>query len=242
MSHSRPDRVGAVTDDLHDRGYTLTREEGAVVSDGPGGLTSADAPLAVTSLVDGNPLTVVSAVATAAHRGFVPVLVTDGSPAAVEALLSEPFLLRGREAGREFVSVEDRIRLPDDSYACVGTRGEFRWAESPSGPTDDPRLVLTVGDEVCAVFDSVDGLTCPGPSASAFRYSYARGADGRFRVLEDGAAVGAYTGVSAMRADGFRPVPLPLVPEHHVRANGRLARSTVVASVEAGTVTYCSFP
>jgi len=187
----------------------------------------------VTPLVDDAPLTVVSAIANAAHRGFVPLLVTD-SHEAVEPLLSEPFLLRG--AGpREFYDVEDRIGLPDDSYACVGTPGTLRWAETDT--TDSPGLTLRASGDVVAAFDGVGALTCPGPSTSAFRYSYARGEDGRFRVFRDGAVVGRYTGVGAMRADGFRPTPLPLVPEHHVRENGRLARQTVVAVV-GDRVTY----
>lgn len=64
----------------------------------------------------------------------------------------------------------------------------------------------------------------------------------RFFSIEDGRVVGRYTGVGAMRTDGFRPVPLPLVPEHHVRDGGTLARATLVASVAAEdqTVTYRS--
>ena len=238
MTPSTSTRVAAVVDDLRARGHALARTEwGATVSEGSGDLADVDAPLAVTRLVDGNPLTVVSTIANAADRGFVPLLVTDDhTREAADPVLSDPFLLREEShAGRSFFAIEDRIRLSDDSYACVAADGAFRWKET--GRTDDPQLVLGVGGETVTAFDSVEALTCPGPSVSAFRYSYARGDDGRFRVLRDGAVVGRYTGVGAMRADGFRPVPLPLVPEHHVRKNGRLARQTVLATVADG-VTY----
>jgi hypothetical protein len=243
MSLTVSPRSGVVTDNLRERGFAVDDEEWASVARGAStGLAGVDAPLAVVSLGNSRPLTVVSAIANAADEGYVPVLVADPQTAdAVEPLLSEPFLLRDEQAGdREFLAIEDRILLSDDSYACLGASGPVRWFED--GSTDDPLLVLDVGGETVAALDSVDGLACPGPSVSAFQYSYARGDDGRFRVFEDGQAVGRYTGVSAMRADGFRPVPLPLVPEHHVREGGRLARATVVATVtDSDGVSYRSF-
>ncbi len=245
MSLTASRRVVAVADDLQDRGFTLDEEGWASVArGGPTALAGVDAPLAVTPLRNGNPLTVASAIANAAHEGHVPVLVADQRTTdETEPILSEPFLLEGERAGgREFFPVEDRIMLSDDSYACLGAGGPIRWFEDTDGATDDPPLVLQAGEETVTVLDAVDGLACPGPSASAFQYSYARGDDRRFRVFREGQAVGRYTSISAMRADGFRPVPLPLVPEHHVRDNGQLARATVVATA-AGTdsVTYRSF-
>jgi hypothetical protein len=244
MSPTASGHSAVVADDLRERGFALDDEGWATVArDGPTELAGVDAPLALISLRDSRPLTVVSAVANAAQEGLVPVLVAGSrTEAAIEPLLSEPFLLEGRRAGgRRFVSIEDRILLSDDSYACVGASGDIEWFEDGE-TTDDPPLVLEVGGETVAVFDSVDGLACPGPSASAFQYSYARGEDGQFRVIADGEAVGRYTSISVMRNDGFRPVPLPLVPEHHVHEHGRLARATLVASAEADdrTVTYRS--
>jgi hypothetical protein len=235
--------VAAVTDDLGGRGFTLDEEGWATVARGrPESLTGVDAPLAVVPLADSRPLTVVSTIANAAHEGRVPVLVADRrTEREVEPLLSEPFLLEDRE-DREFVPIEDRIRLSDDSYACVGTGGQIEWFEHSDGVTDSPSLVLSVGGDRVTTLGSVDGLACPGPSVSAFPYSYARGEDGRFRVFENGQAVGQYTSVGAMRADGFRPVPLPLVPEHHVRDHGRLARATLLATVDSDQgVSYRSF-
>lgn len=242
MSLTASGRAAVVTDDLLDRGFTLDDEEWATVASGPSTVAGVDAPLAIISLRDGRPLTVVSAIGAAAHEDYVPVLVADRrTEDEFEPILSEPFLLESQMGrGRAFFSIEDRIMLSDDSYACVGASGPIEWSEQSAGATDDPSLVLDVGGETITILDSVEGLACPGPSASAFRYSYARGEDRQFRVFEDGQVVGRYPGVSAMRADGFRPVPLPLVPEHHVRKNGRLARSTVVASVadDKRAVTY----
>jgi hypothetical protein len=160
----------------------------------------------------------------------------------IEPILSGPFLLRGRRAGgREFLPVEDRIRLQDGSYACTAREGGIRWREEAGRASDEPSLLLEVGGETAAVLGSVGALACPGPSATAFQYAYTRGDDGQFHVLERGRTIGRYPTVSAMRADGFRPVELPLVPEHHVQENGPLARATVVATVAAdGSVDYRS--
>lgn len=245
MSLTASDRTETVVDDLRDRGFTLDTEGWVPVASGPSeALVGLDAPLAIVPLRDSNPLTVVSAIANAAHDGTVPVLVADPrTEDEIEPILSEPFLLDDRRGGgRAFFPIEDRIRLSDGSYACVGTSGPIEWFEDAREATDDPALVLEVGGETVAVLDSVDGLACPGPSVSTFQYSYARGEDGQFRVFDDGQVVGRYTSVTAMRADGFRPLALPLVPEHHVRDHGRLARATVVATVadDGRTVAYRS--
>lgn len=235
-------RRDTVADDLRERGYSLTADEWPTVARGDTTtIAGVDAPLALVSLRDDRPLTVVSAIANAAHEGYVPVLVAHPQTASeIEPLLEGPFLLAGRDSGREFVPIEDRILLSDDSYACLGTTGPVNWFEEDSRETDSPPLALTVGGDRVATLDSVDGLACPGPAAAAFRYSYARNDAGRFCVFDDGDVLERYASVSAMRADGFRPVPLPLVPEHHIRDHGRLARATVVATVDDGVVSYRS--
>jgi hypothetical protein len=242
MSSTASRRGAVVADDLRDRGFALDDDGWASVARGPStDLAGVDAPLAVVPLTNSNPLTVVSAIANAAHDGHVPVLVADRhTETGIKPILSDPFLLDGWSAdGRRFLTVEDRILLSNDRYACVGIRGQFEWFEDGEA-TDDPPLALEVGGNPVATLDSVDGLACPGPSASAFRYSYARGDDSQFRVFENDRVAGRYTGIGAMRADGFRPVPLPLVPEHHVRDHGRLARATVVASLADDAVSYRS--
>lgn len=242
MTDSPSARIERVEDDLRDRGFTIdTDGSSRIARDGPTDLTGVDAPLAVISVTDSNPLTVISAVAAAAHEGRVPVLVVDQHDhESVAEILSTPFALAGEQDRlREFYAVEDRIQLTDDSFACVRASGPFSWAESAeSGSAESPQLALTVGGETVAVLDSVEGLACPGPSPAAFRYRYARNEDGRFLVSEGEAVVGDYSGVTAMRADGVRPVPLPLVPEHHVRSNGHLARAVLVATVDDGVVRY----
>lgn len=241
MTRSSPARIERLTADLRNRGFEVERSGGSVLArDGPTALAGVDAPLEAVRIPDGNPLTVVSAVVNAAHEGRIPVLVVDHhSHDSVCDLLSSPFALADQRAGlRRFHTVEDRIRLTDDTFACVSTSGELSWSEIADGAVDSPQLRLTVGDETVAVLDSVAGLACPGPSPAAFRHRYARGPDGQFRVYEGSDLVGRYSGVTAMRADGVRPVPLPLVPEHHVRANARLARAVLLATVEDGTVRY----
>lgn len=242
MTPTASRRTDAVVEDLRNRGFDVTPTEWGTIARGDGSaIAGVDAPLAAVSLRDSRPLTVVSAVANAAHEGYVPVLVAHPQTATeIEALLADPFLLDGRDGGREFVTIEDRIRLSDDTYACLGTAGPVRWTETATRDTDDPPLVLTAGGDRIATLDSVDGLACPGPAASTFRYSYARNDARQFCLFEDGTLVARYASVSAMRADGFRPVPLPLVPEHHVRDHGRVARATVVATVDGSDISYRS--
>lgn len=259
MPHPRTRRFDAVRRDLRDRGFDLESvDDGVVAAGGSLPATTADAPLAVVYPDDTAPLTIVSEVATAAREGSVPVLVVDEWTAAdVRGVLAAvPFVADRRNGGRVFYDVQDRIQLRDDTYACVPT-GPLQWLEAPAdrdgapigadtaatggaaSDTDDPQLLLRVGDRTVAALDSVAALRCPGPATAAFPYRYDR-TDGRFRVLEDEAVVGRYGSVRAMRTDGYRPAPLPLVPEHHVRSNGHLARSTVLARVEDGTIEYVS--
>jgi hypothetical protein len=244
MTHSPSDRIERVADDLRDRGFTLdTDSSSPTARDGPTDLAAVDAPLAVIPISDSNPLTIISAVATAAHDGHVPLLIVDGYDRdSVVEFLSSPFALAGEQNGlRQFHTVEDRIQLTDDSFACVTRRGGLSWIESTeTDQAESPQLHLTAGEETVSVLDSVEGLACPGPSATAFRHRYERGDDGRFRVYEGETVVGEYVGVTAMRADGVRPVPLPLVPEHHVRSNGHLARAVVVATADDGGVRYAN--
>lgn len=119
-----------------------------------------------------------------------------------------------------------------------GSDPTFRWRETdtPVGPVaavdgvdpaavDDggrptvPRLVCEVADEVLVVLAGVESLRTP-PS-EAFPYFYRRDAtDKRFRVRrgDDGTVVESVSGFAAMRAAGFVPVPMPLVPEHAIGA------------------------
>ncbi|MXR51948.1 hypothetical protein GRX03_10085 [Halovenus sp. WSH3] len=239
MTHPSLDQI---VRDLRSRGFTVDGDERSIVArDGPTTLAGVDAPLEAVRLSRNDPLAVISAVATTAHEGRVPVLVVDEHDRdGVRELLSSPFAIAGRTDGlRQFYTVEDRIQLTDDTFACVDTDGAFSWAEvADSASPESPQLHLRVGGQTVAVLDSVEGLACPGPSPAAFRHRYARGEDGRFRVYEGESAVGSYSGVTDMRTHGVRPVPLPLVPEHHVRTNGHLARAVLLAVPDADGVRY----
>jgi hypothetical protein len=248
----------AVLADLADRGYRLDHPEGwntptAVatptretdpVATAPG--DAGDAPLAVEPLGSADALTLVARLADASDADRRVLFVAD-SETAREAteVLADPFLLRGAtDAGRRFYTIPDRILLTDDTYACVRTDDTLAWREERSGESAGPeapaRLVLEAGDEPVAVLDSVEGLTCPGPSPNAFRHRYRRGDDKRIHVFDREGPVGRYAGVSAMKANAYHPVPLPLVPEHHLRGDSRLARAWGLAVVDGGDLSYRS--
>jgi len=231
MTHPATTRRERVLADLRDRGFELTETgHGTVARDGPP-IASLEAPLFVTEPRDTRPLTTISTVATAARDGYVPLLITDdSSKSAVERVLEEPFLLASAAAGRQFFTIEDRIQLTDGTYACAA-RGALDWAERATDETDFPELVLRRDNEVVTVLESVEELTCPGPSPAAFPYQYTRGADGQFRVLDDDGVITRYPSMTALHTE-FQPVPLPLVPEHHIRTSGRLARATMLAVVD----------
>lgn len=244
MSNAQPKRLDAVLTDLRERGVNLREGSHATIAeDAPTGFISEDAPLSIIEIGNARPLSVVSEIANATQNERVPVLVTDDYDFedALE-VVSEPFLLAEQSDGRRFFTVEDRIMLTDDTFACVGTEGPIEWAEETDiGAVESPAVELTVGGERAAVIESVDELRCPGPAPETFRYRYTREEDGRFAVYEGEECLGRYGGVTAMREQGYRPLPLPLVPEHHVRQSGRLARAGMLATVSQGTVEYASF-
>jgi len=227
--------------DLRNRGCTVQTDQlVSVADDPPTSLTTEAAPIAVISLTDGRPLSVVSAVDNAARRGQLPLIVTDKHTRAdVRELLSAPFALAGIDDGRrQFYAIEERIRLTDDTFACVDVTGLLQWQEeSTAEQTDDPNICLSAGDELVAVLSGTDELICPGPDPAVFPTRYKR-TDRRFQVLNTEGDVGTYSTITSMRADGYRPAPLPLVPEHHIRANATLARNTLLAVPENGGVTY----
>jgi hypothetical protein len=246
---SRTD-TDAVLADLNERGYDVTRLDGdgpvAVAAGGeaPGAVT--DRPLAVEPISRPSPLTLASYLAGAASKEQAVLFVADDRTGhRATSVLEQPFLLAAEHDGhREFYTVPDRILLQDGGYAAVRTDGSLTWREEPAdgtltdGGTDAPRLLLETEGEAVAAFDSVAALTCPGPTADAFPYRYEREGDKRVHVYDRQRDVGRYAGVAAMKANAYRPVPLPLVPEHHVRENRALARAWTVATVTDGEVTY----
>jgi len=244
VNHAQSGRFDTVLTNLQSRGYDLREGSHATIAeDGPTDLTGVGAPLSVIELGDARPLSVVSAIANATQNERVPVLVTDDYDyeGALD-IVSDPFLLAERREGRRFFAIEDRIMLTDGTFACIGTSGPIEWAEETDrGVVDTPAVELLVGGERVAILDSVDELACPGPTPETFRFRYMRADDGRFAVYEGDECLGRYVGVTAMREHGYRPLPLPLVPEHHIRQSARLARAGLLATVTQGTVEYASF-
>lgn len=223
--------------DLRARGYTVTR--GADAGDPPALAVAdgADAPLALGETVaiepvEPDPTALVERAAHAARHDRAVLYATTAADAdPVREILTPPrFVADERDGLRRFYHVPDRIRLSDGSYAAVKAaqptprRGEparvsadrvLAWREEAGPDGAPPRLVLEVNRHPTATLDSVDALACPGP-ADVFPYRYAR-RDGAFRVFKQDREVGRFRGVTAMRSGGYQPVPVPLVPEHHLR-------------------------
>jgi hypothetical protein len=220
--------------DLRARGCDVRRRDDAgeppAVATGP---TPADldGPVAVEP-VEPDPTALVERAAHAArHDRAVCYVTTAADAAAVREVLAAPrFVPETRDDLRTFYHVPDRIRLPAGGYAAVratpptprygesareGVDRVLAWREEAAPEGDPPRLVLEVNRQPVATLDSVDALTCPGPD-DQFPYRYAR-RDGSFRVFKGDREVGRFRGVSAMRSGGYQPVPVPLVPEHHLR-------------------------
>ena len=253
MTSHEPSRLAAVVAALRDRGYRCPdppeADRPVVATGGDHPADGSDAPLSVERLRDVTPLTLASSVAAAAHAGRAPVLVIDewGLEAA-HTILGDPFLLRGRVDGcRQFYSIPDRIALTDGRYACVRTDAEPQWrADSPTTTangdrdrtgTDEPRLLLEADGSILAVL-AANELTCPGPDPDAFPYRYRRGADKRIHVFDRDREVGRYAGIAAMRENAYRPVAMPLLPEHHIKTSGHLARGVTLAVATADGIEF----
>lgn len=237
--------------DLADRGYETTRLSGtdqpaAVATGGDPPDAVTDRPFSVEPLAVATPLDIVARLAAAAAERRATLFVADPETAAdAHEILADPFLRRpDADGSRAFYSVPDRIRLTDGTYAAVAADGPLQWREEPATPGvtgdggDSPRLLLEADGDLLAALPSVDGLACPGPDPDAFPYRYARKADKRVHVSDRDGEIGSLSGITAMKSDGYRPVPLPLVPEHHLRENPHLARRWAVATVDDGEVSY----
>ena len=252
MVHPPLPDIEPVLSDLVDRGYETARLSGAadpaaVATGGQAPDAVTDRPLSVEPLGGATPLRLVATLAAANRDRRATLFVADPETARrTREVLAEPFLRRPDEDGsRAFYSIPDRILLTDDTYAAVGADGDLCWREEPAvdGVTgdgnDDPRLRLEADGDLVAALPSVDGLTCPGPEPSAFPYRYSREADKRIHVFDRDGEIGTVRGITAMKSDGYRPVPLPLVPEHHLQENTHLTRRWAIAVVdERGTVSY----
>lgn len=176
-----------------------------------------------------DPTRVVDAVAAATDRGLACLfLVDERGAAAVREVLTDPPAVRAVDADgcRTFYDVPDRLST-GEGLACVRADDAPTWREEPvtdgvtggappDGASDPPtRLVLAADGELHAAFDDYPSLACP--TAEAFPYTYRRGPDKRIHVRNrEGREVGVYASLRGMRADAYRPVPDPLVPEVHL--------------------------
>ena len=201
------------------------------------GLVDESRPVAIEPLTEADvgPEAVVprlaAALAAAQDCLFVTPAPNDGEALArvVASVLETPTALAADDpAGRRFYSGPDRVPLSDGSYACVRAPADrLLWREVRVG-ADRPRLELSVGDEVAAVFEHVDALAAP--DRATFRHAYTR-TDGQFAVTERGEVVERFASIAAMRRAGFTPVAMPLVPEHIFPTEADPTRAWSVCSV-----------
>jgi hypothetical protein len=228
---------------LDDDGYEVAHPETRAEPPAVATPRDGGAPLAVEPLTpdDATATVIVSRLAHALDRDRRVCFVVDDD-ATVEAMRSlladPPLLVAERDGRRTFHAGPDRVPVAGGGYACVRFEGfgepTFAWRETdtpvgpvPAGPGIDaaavdetgcpvvPRLVCEVDGLVVAVLAGVESLR--EPPVEAFPYAYSRHPDDkRFRVRRgaDGEVVESASGFAPMRAAGYVPIPMPIVPEH----------------------------
>ena len=197
--------------------------------------------VAVEALPSAEPTVVVDAVAAAAREGRFALLAADRRTARdAHAVLTDPPAIRAvdDDGHRTFYEVPDRLRVGDAGFGAVRADGDLVWREETSGGVTGDRgvrLVLEADGRAQAAFDDYAALACPVPGS--LPYTYRREGDKRIHVLDrDGHEVGVYGSIRAMKANAYRPVPDPLVPEVHFPDGVRLSRAWAVAVVEDGEI------
>lgn len=242
----------AAADRLAGDGFDVARPE--TRAEPPAIAERGDETVGVEPLTvdDATATVIVSRLGHALDRGRRALFVVEDveTAATVRALLADPPLLVDERDGRRTFHVgPDRIPVAGGGYACVRFDGlgepAFAWRETdtpvgpvPAGPGVDaaavdeagrpvvPRLVCEVDGRVAVTLAGVESLR--GPPAEAFPYVYSRDAtDKRFRVRRgsDGEIVETVSGFAPMRAAGYVPVPMPLVPEHVLGENYATGRT-----------------
>ena len=193
------------------------------------------------------------------HDRFSLFVVDHATAETARDVLATPPLVAAEDdyGRRTFYNGPDRIRLVDGGYAAVRTDTSpenLVWREDGDGDEQSLLLVDTgrgadatrvaggvdgsedtrASEPVLAWLDGVDALACP--PADRFPYSYRRNsADKRFHIRRrDGEVVGVYDGVSAMRANAYVPVPMPLVPEHVFAGVGSVRDEWAIVAVDDG--------
>jgi hypothetical protein len=247
----RPSAAATVAAHFEASGYDATRptDRGepdrllrpGVAADPPLARIEPDGELAVEALPSADPTVVVDAVAVASGAGRFALLAADRRTAeAARDVLTDPPAVRAvDDAGdRTFYHVPDRLRVGDAGFGAVRADGDLVWREETAGGVtggDRTRLLLEADGRVQAAFEGYPELACPAPGA--FPYTYRRESDKRVHVRNrDGREVGVYNSIRAMKADAYRPVPDPLVPEVHLPEGVRLSRAWAVVVVEDGEI------
>lgn len=228
---------------LADDGYEVSHPETRAEPPAVATRSEGEASLAVEPLTpdDATATVIGSRLAHALDRDrrVCFVVEDDATAETVRSLLADPpLLVAERDGRRTFHAGPDRIPVAGGGYACVRFEGlgepTFAWRETdtPAGPVpagagvdaaavDEagrpavPRLVCEVDGRVVAVLAGVESLR--EPPAEAFPYAYSRHPDDkRFRVRRgaDGAVVESASGFAPMKAAGYVPIPMPIVPEH----------------------------
>jgi len=233
-------RLETVRVELESRGYDVDDRDGVSIAT-PTDRTDrigVPGPLSV-AVGRPDPTALLEVIGDAVAAGRTALLVAHPTDAtAIREILTDPPGLADRsERGRTFYNTPDRLPAGDAGLACCRANEPPTWRAAPAdGVTGEGmRFVLNADGEAAAAFESVGELSCP--SADAFEYAYRRDADGRFRVrkLSTGRVVGRFPSVRELKANAYRPVPAPLVPEAVV--DGHLPEAWALATVEDERVT-----
>lgn len=241
MTHAR--RLDTVRSELAERGYDVddVDDHGDAAAAVPTDRTDRIGVPGPLSVVVGrpDPTALLEAIGDAVAAGRTALLVAHPTDApAIRGILTDPPGVADRtERGRTFYNTPDRLRAGDAGIACCRADAAPTWrAEPADGVTGEgTRFVLDADGEAAAAFGALGALSCP--SADAFEYAYRRDADGRFRVrkLPTDRVVGRFPSVRELKANAYRPVPAPLVPDAVV--DGHLPEAWALATVEGGRVT-----
>ncbi len=225
---------------LAGRGYDVSNNDGDTVAEP----TPETDPIGVPgplSLVraTADPTALLESIGSAASAGRTALLVAhpDDVAAIRRVLTDPPGLVDRTESHRTFYNIPDRLPAGNEGFACCRADTAPVWRETTTeGVTGEGRrFVLSADGRPVTAFGSVDDLSCP--SANAFEYAYRRDDDGRFvvRRLASNRVVGRFPSVRELKANAYRPIPVPLVPEAVV--DGYLPEAWAIATVDDGHVT-----
>ena len=233
-------RRNTVEETLAGRGYEVSETGGNTVAE-PTPETDrigVPGPLSVVRATT-DPTALLESIGAAANAGRTALLVAHPDDVAgLRRVLTDPPGLADRtDSHRTFYNISDRLPAGDEGFACCRADDAPIWRETRGeGVTGEgQRFVLFADGRPITAFESFDAMSCP--SADAFEYAYRRDDDGRFvvRRLASDRIVGRFPSVRELKANAYRPIPVPLVPEAVV--DGYLPEAWAIATVDDGRVT-----